>query len=407
MAPKERTPLNKRSILIYILTIVMLIVAVQWLTQEPFAHHIYRQWEETFSQMHHAELQLHYDNSSSLFEDTTPIPAESFPTGSGDFQLMMEIFQSIRVRPMLPKGNFNPVSGQSYRIQFCAEDGSTLYRFIIWDQDHIQMEITDGESSFWKYYKVEEPGRMRELWFIALRHWKGNDIPKPVDTGVDTVHLSTREGVVTLNAPRTEGATPLTIDQLEQARAAFQLHSSENETILNDIEPFFSCYYAEPREINPESFILSAPGGQLLTAADEAEFLALLPLSPYAEEVESFDQLPEPVYRFRREALSALLQKYCHISLEDLSAWEGGPLHSLENILYLEEYDAFYAFGNEVSPRYFDCLSGEKLEDSFRLWTVSQGDAGTWDVLTVVQQDGEYLLHSLLAEPSGKPSRKK
>jgi hypothetical protein len=75
------------------------------------------------------------------------------------------------------------------------------------------------------------------------------------------------------------------------------------------------------------------------------------------------------------------LKKYMNISLEDLTHT------TANNIIYLEEYDAFYNFTSDFSPGYFTCTSGERQGDIIRLF----GDDAT---LTLRKIDNKYIFIS-------------
>ena len=129
---------------------------------------------------------------------------------------------------------------------------------------------------------------------------------------------------------------------------------------------FFTSNYDNPAQINLEEFLRYCPIGlsNSLGEEDTEEFLAVMELDngwiDPDRELSSPNDLPVPVHRYPRAEVSALLQKYAGVAVEELD-WEG--------CLYVEEYDAFYNFTSDAGPGFFPCAGGEVSGDTAVLWS--------------------------------------
>lgn len=125
--------------------------------------------------------------------------------------------------------------------------------------------------------------------------------------------------------------TALNIKELSETKL------NEIETYLNDKENngFISFnHYTRPEEASLDDILYDCTAGQHHTSWNDAERLAWLDANGFTE-----DYFVRPVYRFYRADLETLIQQKLGITLS-----------ALENdMLYIEEYDAFYDYSHSDS----------------------------------------------------------
>lgn len=198
----------------------------------------------------------------------------------------------------------------------------------------------------------------------------------------------------------TEGAEPLTNEELEQAREAFasdRYDETTGATSSTEISCFFTSYYDRTEELSLAEFLRYYPNDELLradNADDQSQFEALMELEGFPFQVEedfvpSLTTIPTPTHRYPRAAVDATLQKYAGITTADLTNTEG--------VLYLPEYDAYYNFISDYGPGMFQPDGGEKLGDTVRFWT-QKGSSRNYTVLTLENVDGTWLIRSFRTE---------
>lgn len=169
---------------------------------------------------------------------------------------------------------------------------------------------------------------------------------------------------------------------IREANEAFNATVRENGggTRTSALSCFFSCTWAAPEEIDLAEFLRYCPlAEQLLdeTTEEAQAVIAAMGENPF---------LITPVWRYPKEAVSALLCKYTGITVEDLNSQNG--------VLYLEEYDAFYNFTSDWGPGRFQCTGGERSGD--RILLRGEGTGGEARTLTIREENEEYFLVSYL-----------
>lgn len=160
----------------------------------------------------------------------------------------------------------------------------------------------------------------------------------------------------------------LTEEEVARVNEAFEpfVQLADNVYGSSEICCFFTSNYDNPAQINLEEFLRYCPIGlsNSLGEEDTEEFLAVMELdngwTDPDRELSSPIDLPVPVHRYPRAEVSALLQKYAGVAVEELD-WEG--------CLYVEEYDAFYNFTSDAGPGFFPCAGGEVSGDTAVLWS--------------------------------------
>lgn len=188
-------------------------------------------------------------------------------------------------------------------------------------------------------------------------------------------------------------ATPLTQEEIDAANEALATSVEDAETgeiRTSEVSCFFTCYYDKPEEISLSNFLQYFPNGSILENSDEAEFAKLreLPGFPFNNEeyTPTVGNIPVPTHKYLKEDVSEILLKYANITADDIV--------NTDDVLYLEEYDAYYNFTSDYGPGIFVCVGGEKVGDTIRLWSNPKDDNGSRDVLTIREVDGNYFIQA-------------
>lgn len=196
---------------------------------------------------------------------------------------------------------------------------------------------------------------------------------------------------VRTNLPAThlENSVPLTqteIDRANDAFVVFIVSEMDNNVDISDIAGFFNCCYASPEEISLKWFLLYNPNGELLTDDDLEEYQAvIMSFDPeYLEEHPRPLDAITPTHRYPKAAISAQLQKYANITVDDLLDTSG--------CYYQEQYDAYYNFTSDSGPGDFICVGGEKTDDTVLLWSAVED--GYRKELTLHKSGDQYFIYS-------------
>ena len=184
----------------------------------------------------------------------------------------------------------------------------------------------------------------------------------------------------------------LTEEEVARVNEAFEpfVQLADNVYGSSEICCFFTSSYDNPAQINLEEFLRYCPIGlsNSLGEEDTEEFLAVMELdngwTDPDRELSSPIDLPVPVHRYPRAEVSALLQKYAGVAVEELD-WEG--------CLYVEEYDAFYNFTSDAGPGFFPCAGGEVSGDTAVLWS-DPDEKGDRCRLTLQKNGDRWLFQS-------------
>ncbi len=178
------------------------------------------------------------------------------------------------------------------------------------------------------------------------------------------------------------GIVPLTqeeIDKLNKAFEPFLINDNGKIIGVNPVSHFFKCYYDRPEDINLAEFLCYFPSE---TITDEAELDVLKSdrRFPFSAEA-SLDQML-PIHKITAESVNEILLKYTGITLKDLSGV------GAEDVIYLEEYDAYYNFTSDFAAGTFSCTHGEREGDTVRLFYYDQV------ILTLKKKEDSYLIVS-------------
>ena len=194
------------------------------------------------------------------------------------------------------------------------------------------------------------------------------------------------------NAATDDFQGTLTPEQVDQVNEAFRSDAElpDGSYGPSEISCFFTSSYSDPTGIDLEEFLRYCPigVGSSLGDDDAEEFLAVMEqdnswFSP-DRALSSPRDLPVPVHRYPRAEVSALLQKYAGVTVEELN-WDG--------CLYVEEYDAFYNFTSDAGPGFFVCAGGQVDGDTVLLWS-DPTENGDRCELTLRRSGDRYLIQS-------------
>ncbi|MBP7175453.1 MAG: hypothetical protein KBA53_04430 [Thermoclostridium sp.] len=191
-----------------------------------------------------------------------------------------------------------------------------------------------------------------------------------------------------------EEVVSLTQEQIEKANAALVplIPNSEGVLEVNPVCCFFTSWYNKPEDLNFADFLRYLPGSDLMT--DKKEFRALKKLDGwrFGQDV-TLENMPVPTRKYLSEAVDQVLWEYAGISLAALSGV------GFDEVLYLEEYDAYYNFTSDFGPGIFQCTRGEIAGNIVRLYW--DKDDGGIVLLTLRNWEGKYYIisHQLLKAP--------
>ena len=175
---------------------------------------------------------------------------------------------------------------------------------------------------------------------------------------------------------------PLTAEELEYYKEIFEPMPTDEQgnVTINPLNHFFSSYYEKPEDINLAEFLRYYPSEEVVI--EEAEFEALKNAEnwPFGKDITQ-DEMPVPIHKFPADVVDEVLKQHMGIGLEDLSGV------GMDELVYLEEYDAFYNFTSDAGFATFIPVSGEKEGDIVRLYSENA-------VLTLKTQDDGFLFVS-------------
>lgn len=182
----------------------------------------------------------------------------------------------------------------------------------------------------------------------------------------------------------------LTRAQVEQINEAFrdEVKLPDGGWGSSEISCFFTSSYNDPTQIDLEEFLAYCPLAEILENDEVEEFQAVIKKdgswNDWEYGLDSPGNLPVPTKRYPREKVSALLQKYAGVKVEELD-WSG--------CLYLEKYDAFYNFTSDFGPGFFPCVGGQIMEDSVLLWSDPNENGDRCELVLRKNGDG-WLIQS-------------
>ncbi len=182
-------------------------------------------------------------------------------------------------------------------------------------------------------------------------------------------------------------AIPLTEEEISRCNEAFVgVVTTENGFEVSEISCFFTSFYEKAEDINLTEFLRYCPVGEKLENMNSEEYASFLAAEKVENpSAENWEELPTPVRRYSKEAVSAILKKYANITTDDLANTDG--------VIFLEEYDAYYNMTSDFAPGSFQCVGGEKIGNTVRLWSATDKN-GMRIQLTLIVVDGTYYIQS-------------
>lgn len=284
--------------------------------------------------------------SFSMNEEIESFRAESFRVMNGQLLEVSYRDADFRVTVRMQPGQWQDLSGvyESYTKEIVYEAGGAEFISRAFTDTGASLDLISADGYSWSVYAP------------------------------DGYPENYRQGF--LNAMIT--GTPAWIREANEACCSSVWENGN--TRASEISCFFTSTWSSPEEIDLAAFLRYCPLGEQLLDEHSEEAQAVIAAA--GENVFAVT----PVWRYPKEAVSSLLRKYSGITVEDLL--------SRENVLYLEEYDAFYNFTSDWGPGRFTCTGGEQSGNLITLW--GEGTGGTARTLTLREEKGEYFLVSFL-----------
>lgn len=157
----------------------------------------------------------------------------------------------------------------------------------------------------------------------------------------------------------------LTQEELEQYLETFNSIQTlaDGSTAASYISCFFTSYYEQPQDLNLEHFLRYFPDDSTVSVDEnnpELQALMSHPLWPLGSDLSFFNV---PIHRYTRETVDQVLEQYAGITSRDLSGV------GEENLIYLEEYDAWYNFTSDFGPGTFPAVHGSRMGNRVFLYT--------------------------------------
>ena len=175
--------------------------------------------------------------------------------------------------------------------------------------------------------------------------------------------------------------------ELAEYQAAFSPETAQGET--DPVSAFFTSYYETPEALDLQEFLRYFPDDGLVEgdpADPEFQALTAHPLWPYGEG----EFLSTPIHRYTRAHVDQVLERYAGITTQDLSGV------GMDNVIYLEEYDAWYNFTSDYGPGMFIPVYGLREGTTVRLWERPSGSGTPGDVLTLEETEDGFRIRSHL-----------
>lgn len=182
----------------------------------------------------------------------------------------------------------------------------------------------------------------------------------------------------------TEGE--LTEEEIGQVNALF---GWQGENYDRAAAQLFANHYADITEMDLDDALYYYPDDGCVEFSDTAELDAL------RGHVEDLDRIMAivPCHRILRSSVDETLLRFAGVTTAELK--------TMEDALYVPEYDAFYNFSSDYGPGYFTCEGGRVEGDTATLWGKSgssinfdSSGEGVRDVVTLKREDGAWHIKS-------------
>lgn len=161
--------------------------------------------------------------------------------------------------------------------------------------------------------------------------------------------------------------------------------------VSNPLCSFLFTTYDHPENLNLERFLRYFPDDGVVDVdknTPELQALRAHPLWPYG----SVTFISQPIHRYTRETVDQILEQYAGITSEDLTGV------GADELIYLEEYDAWYNFTSDFAAGTMSCDYGTRNGNRVTLYS-TPGENGSRYVLELEElQDGFHILSYLYKE---------
>ena len=184
-------------------------------------------------------------------------------------------------------------------------------------------------------------------------------------------------------APKDEAESKIEVLSTEELEF-FNGEAFFNGEGFNIRNQFLSSIYDQPESI--DLFGLFYAGSGLEETITDEELLSVMAASGISGTI---NQLPSPCEKNSVNNMNAILLEHMGITVEESSKI------GLENMVYLEAYDAFYYFHGDTNYRSIISFNnGEREGDQIRLFYDDGFFGDGAKVLTLMEIDGEYKFKS-------------
>lgn len=250
----------------------------------------------------------------------------------------------LRYNPYMSTGIAN------YQYTLFSLDGNHT---VIADQGSISFNINEAPERRAELEAfAQQVNRLLSQSALLVSTQDGDLLVGPEETGAHLEQLDILE-------------TTLTQKELDRYTQAFNPIQTlaDDSTAASYISCFFTSYYEQPQDLNLEYFLRYFPDdGTVSVDENNPELQALMshPLWSLGSDRSFFHV---PIHRYTRETVDQVLEQYAGITSRDLSGV------GAENLIYLEEYDAWYNFTSDFGPGTFPAVYGTRMGNRVFLYT--------------------------------------
>ena len=183
---------------------------------------------------------------------------------------------------------------------------------------------------------------------------------------------------------KSDGDVSLTEEEIARVNEAFEqlVDNGEGGLRVNPLSCFFTSFYDDPKSLDLVQFLAYFPSAEALTDQKEFDALKASEYFPFDADI-TLEDMPVPVHKISAQAIDEVLQRYAGISLSECE--DAGK--SSSELLYLDEYNAYYNFTSDFAAGYFSCINGEKQGEHIILYS-------NYSVLTLRKSGENYLIQS-------------
>lgn len=188
-------------------------------------------------------------------------------------------------------------------------------------------------------------------------------------------------------APSENTAQPLTQQEISRYEEMFNpiQTRADGTHVSNPLCSFFMSYYDRPEDLDLEQFLRYFPDDGVVDESEntaELQALQAHPLWPFG----SATFFPVPIHRYTRESVDQVLEKYAGITSRDLTGVGS------DDLIYLEEYDAWYNFTSDFAAGLFPCDYGTRTGNQVTLYSTSSGNRSRTVLVLEETEDGFHIL---------------